>query len=404
MQIFDGRQVNRLLREIPVEHLADISFSPKETYLTVWTRYIKPNDGETQCMNLNVWNIATGDKPLSFPQKVPAGWDVQWTEDESYCAKQTGSHIQIFDTSKFSNSAGISKLQIEGLSSFSLSPGKRPMISVFANSKGGPCFCKIYDLSNLKQPSAQKTFMRADSVTFNWNAIGTNLLVFTHTDVDVTGQSYYGETNLYYMSISGNFDCRVDLKQPGPIHDVTWAPNSKEFIVVYGSMPARATLFSHRAEPIYELGTGARNHVKYSPSGRFFFIGGFGNVQGDMDIWERKGFKKIATVNGSNSSVIEWSPDGRYLMTAILYKRLKVDNCIKMWHYTGVLAHKIESKEMLQVAWRPEAAHLWPEKCSVSPVPKAIEQEANTEVKKPVGKYVPPGMRAAQNSASLYVL
>ena len=169
------------------------------------------------------------------------------------------------------------------------------------------------------------------------------------------------------------------------------------------SMPAKATLFNHRAEPVYELGSAARNHVKYSPSGRFFLIGGFGNVQGDMDIWERKGFKKIATVNASNSSLIEWSPDGRYILTAILYKRLKVDNSIKLWHYSGVLAHKVETKEMYQVGWRPEAANLWPDKSSSSPVPKSIAVETTTEVKKPAGKYVPPGMRHAQNSPSLYV-
>ena len=47
-------------------------------------------------------------------------------------------------------------------------------------------------------------------------------------------------------------------------------------------MPAKCTLFDSRAQPMYELGTGARNTVKYSPSGRFFLIGGFGNLAGDM--------------------------------------------------------------------------------------------------------------------------
>ena len=68
----------------------------------------------------------------------------------------------------------------------------------------------------------------------------------------------------------------------GPIHDVTWSPNGKEFIVVYGSMPSKSTLFDSRAQPMYELGNAARNTVKYSPTGRFFFIAGFGNLQGDM--------------------------------------------------------------------------------------------------------------------------
>jgi translation initiation factor 2A len=198
-------------------------------------------------------------------------------------------------------------------------------------------------------------------------------LVFTHTDVDATGQSYYGETSLYYLSITGNFDCRVDLQHPGPIHDVAWSPNAKEFIVVYGSMPAKSTLFDNRAQPMYELGTAARNTVKYSPSGRFFFIAGFGNLTGDMDVWERKSFKKISSIGASNSSTCEWSPDGRYIMTGTLYRRLKVDNGIKIWHYSGVLAHQIDAKEMYQVAWRPDEVGLWAERNASSPVPNGTK-------------------------------
>lgn len=44
-----------------------------------------------------------------------------------------------------------------------------------------------------------------------WNKSGTNLLFLTQTDVDKTGKSYYGETNLYLMNSAGQFDCRVTL-------------------------------------------------------------------------------------------------------------------------------------------------------------------------------------------------
>ena len=36
-------------------------------------------------------------------------------------------------------------------------------------------------------------------------------LFLTHTDVDNTGKSYYGETNLYLVSLDGSFDGMVDL-------------------------------------------------------------------------------------------------------------------------------------------------------------------------------------------------
>jgi translation initiation factor 2A len=61
-------------------------------------------------------------------------------------------------------------------------------------------------------------------------------------------------------------------------------------------MPAKATLFDHRASPIYELGSEARNQVKFNNTGRLFFIAGFGNLAGDMDIWDRRSFKKIITM------------------------------------------------------------------------------------------------------------
>lgn len=82
-------------------------------------------------------------------------------------------------------------------------------------------------------------------MSFKWNAIGTNVLVLTNTATDRSGQSYYGETNLYYLSAVGNYDCRVELDAEGPIHDIAWSPNSTEFVVVYGSRGGRIEVSSY---------------------------------------------------------------------------------------------------------------------------------------------------------------
>ena len=80
-----------------------------------------------------------------------------------------------------------------------------------------------------------------------WNALGTSLLVLAQTDVDKSNKSYYGETTLYLLSVNGAFDARVALEKEGPIHDVSWSPNGKEFGVVYGYMPSKTTVFNNRA-------------------------------------------------------------------------------------------------------------------------------------------------------------
>ncbi|KAJ1340142.1 hypothetical protein BSLG_005229 [Batrachochytrium salamandrivorans] len=318
-----------VVQELPIANILEIEFSPRETYISTYIRYTPPTDPTAPAhRNVTIWHIETGMDALSFTQKQPADWNVKWVEDESYCGRLVGNEVQFYESKNFSK--GISdRLKMETIKSFSMSPGRRPVVAVFIPEKNGcPGSVKLYDVTNLKQPLSEIVLPCRYC---------TNVLVFTHTDVDITGKSYYGETSLYYLSITGNFDCKVTL--------------------------------------------------------------GFGNLSGDMDIWDRRSFKKIATVNASNSSSCEWSPDGKHIMTSILYKRLKVDNGIKIWHYTGALVHQIQVKEMYQTVWMPASRDLWPDRAALSPPPKSL---ATPALPASEGKYRPPGARNAQSTTSFY--
>ncbi|KAI8923961.1 eukaryotic translation initiation factor eIF2A-domain-containing protein [Entophlyctis helioformis] len=394
-----------VVREFPLQAL-EIEFSPKDTYISTYVRYVKSEDGnKPPHKNVSVWNIATGEEATAFTEKNPSNWQVHlnvtWTEDETFCGRRVGDEIQFHDAKNFSKGVSQRLKSDDRIASFSVSPGKRPIVAVFFPEKNGrPAAVRLYDVTSLGKPLSEKSFYRADSVSFHWNSLGTNVLVFTHTDVDATGQSYYGETNLFYLSITGNYDCKVNLDKSGPIHDVCWSPNAKEFVVVYGTMPAKATLFDHRANAMYEFGSAARNQVKFNPNGRLLFIGGFGNLAGEMDVWDRKTFKKVATIHASNSSSCDWAPDGKHIMTSTLYRRLKVDNGIKFWHYTGVLVNKVDVKEMHQTSWKADPRELWPERGALSPAPAGIEQPQ--AVAKPLGKYRPPGARNGPEARNFY--
>ena len=100
-----------------------------------------------------------------------------------------------------------------------------------------PAAVKVFQVPQFNSPISQKTFYKGDKVQLNWNALGTSLIVLAQTEVDKTNKSYYGEPGgLYLLSAAGNFDCRVTLDKEGPVHDLTWSPNSKEFGVIYGCM------------------------------------------------------------------------------------------------------------------------------------------------------------------------
>lgn len=259
----------------------------------------------------------------------------------------------------------------------------------------------MFNVPQFTTPISQKTFFKGDKVQLKWNALGTSLIVLAQTEVDKSNKSYYGETNMYLLSANGSFDARVALDKEGPIHDVAWSPNSKEFGVVYGFMPAKTTIFNHRAVPTHSFAIGPRNTIIFSPTGRFVLVAGFGNLAGQIDVYDlEKDYRKVCTIEAGNPSVCVWSPDSRYILTATTSPRLRVDNGIKLWHVGGGIMYNEEFHELYNVVWRPAAPggvftgdplHPVP-----APHPSALAYLGTIKTpSKPAGAYRPPGARGS---------
>lgn len=268
-------------------------------------------------------------------------------------------------------------------------------------SQGQPASVKVFNVPQFTTPISQKTFFKGDKVQLKWNALGTSLIVLAQTEVDKSNKSYYGETNMYLLSANGSFDARVTLDKEGPIHDVSWSPNSKEFGVVYGYMPAKTTIFNHRAIPTHSFAIGPRNTIIFSPTGRFVLVAGFGNLAGQIDVYDlEKDYRKVCTIESGNPSVCVWSPDSRYIMTATTSPRLRVDNGVKLWHVGGGIMYNEEMVELYNVMWRPAAPESLPAGDPLHPVPtphaSAVAYLGTIKTpSKPAGAYRPPGARGS---------
>lgn len=205
---------------------------------------------------------------------------------------------------------------------------------------------------------------------------------------------------MYLLSANGGFDSRIDLDKEGPIHDVTWSPKSNSFAVVYGYMPAKTVIFNARAKDIHTFPLGPRNTVLFSPHGRYMLLAGFGNLAGHMDIYDlEKDYAKVCTIEASNASVCEWSPDGLHILTATTSPRLRVDNGVRIWHAAGQLMYNEEMNELYHVCWRPQptSTHPLSENPMLQvPAPHSSASDYMATKKtpsKPVGAYRPPGAR-----------
>lgn len=390
----------QILQELALPNVIELSFSPRGTYLSTWERPVKYEDG-TQHKNLRIFSISSGEELIAFTQKSQEGWELQYTVSESHAVRLVGPEVQVFRPSEWSKGV-VDKLKVEGASAISLSPGLTPSIAVFAaEKKGQPAGIKIYRLGQFGgSPTCQKTFFKADRAQIKWNTVGTHVLLLTQTEVDNSNKSYYGETGMYLLSASGTFDCRVTLDKEGPIHDFAWSPNSKEFGVVYGYMPAKTMLFDQRVKTVHDFGASPHNFISFNPQGRLIALAGFGNLAGKIDIIDRRNLTKVTTIDAPNTSYCAWSPDGRFLLTATLSPRLRVDNGVKIWHCTGPLIHVQLTEELYQASWRPtpvENVAQFGATIPPAPAPSETVRQMAAEQKptpsKPAGAYRPPGAR-----------
>ena len=165
-------------------------------------------------------------------------------------------------------------------------------------------------------------------------------------------------------------------------------------------------LFDQRVRTLHDFGTSFYNFISFNPQSRLVLLGGFGNLAGTTDIFDRRSLTKIATIDASNTSHCEWSPDGKFILTATLSPRLRVDNGIKIWYLLGQLLHVQDCEELYQASWRPtliDAAPPFPAVIPPAPSPSPSIQAATATAKpspaRPLGAYRPPGARG--QSASL---
>uniref|UniRef100_A0A2K5LFJ8 Eukaryotic translation initiation factor 2A n=1 Tax=Cercocebus atys TaxID=9531 RepID=A0A2K5LFJ8_CERAT len=382
-----------LLHSFDLPKAVCLEFSPKNTVLATWQPYT--SNWPSWIPTYNFYDVKTWACFCNLSSRKNATWCPSWSEDETLCARNVNNEVHFFENNNFNTIAN--KLHLQKINDFVLSPGPQPYkVAVYVpGSKGAPSFVRLYQYPNFAGPHAalaNKSFFKADKVTMLWNKKATAVLVIASTEVDKTGASYYGEQTLHYIATNGE-SAVVQLPKNGPIYDVVWNSSSTEFCAVYGFMPAKATIFNLRCDPVFDFGTGPRNAAYYSPHGHILVLAGFGNLRGQMEVWDVKNYKLISKPVASDSTYFAWCPDGEHILTATCAPRLRVNNGYKIWHYTGSILHKYDvpsNAELWQVSWQPFLDGVFPAKTITY---QAVPSEVPSEEPKVATAYRPPALR-----------
>lgn len=222
---------------------------------------------------------------------------------------------------------------------------------------------------------------------------GDALLILCAADVDKTGKSYYGEQNLNYMDVTGKAFA-VKLDKDGPIHSVEWHPSSTKplFCVSYGFVPPRIALIDSNCQIVHSFGEMHVNQIHFNPFGNLVIFAGFGNLRGGLSVYNAEKKVLLNQLTSPDTTWINWAPDGVHLLTAVTSPRMRVGNCLRVWHYSGKLIKEItypDGDSLLRSIWRPN-------QIDFPTAPKISETGINVaQLAKEAGpaRYVPPHLR-----------
>jgi len=434
----------------------NVYFSPKNTYLVSYAhrrhtdkhgncwlwQWAAPSSGPPESKE-SAADSADGAKPgkvvyrffvAEFDKKrVP----LQFTDDGFVAARVQRNAVVVHDAQRlhFASNNILGKIDVANAAAVVVAPTQRRptpqrsyLLAVFALPKAQKAATvTIYEFEFAAKKGgasaftklAQRAFFGADECDLLWSPSSgyhRNLLAVASSDVDASGKSYYGHQTLYLLSSRDSATVSVPIAEKGKLQDVAWHPRGREFAII-DDHPHKATLLDKKGNTVADLGRSARNLIRFSPgSGRFLWLGGFGNLTGEMAFYDYLALKDknqrgkcLGYATDDACRYFEWSPDGGSFVTARLYPFMTVDNGFRLYRYNGkqIGDHKFE--RLYQVAFRPSAPKTYPDrspspksKKASKPLPKAQEKKryCPPHLRAQKGGTQPPGRNAAASSAA----
>ncbi|CDR94441.1 Eukaryotic translation initiation factor [Babesia bigemina] len=337
--------------------LSGALFSPKDTYLVVHTAWAEHNPN-----NLVIYLLDGSEARPVYSIPYTKSYCVKrypiWTPCESFCVLRVGSELVVWKDGDFNAEGSVGKICLPGGAEAPQAFPTNSIISVSPMSKKGTCFIalflpnqqkfadgvvKIFSSADLQTPVFEQLFSSAEEGEFFWNRLGTAAILRTFTNHVKGLQSYYGGNGLFLIHPMKRYYKTMMEPSKGLAHDVSWSQSGNDVIIVKGNMPSELDMYDgNNGNKSLTFGRSNRNTIRRDPFDRLMLVAGFGNSSGDIDIWDLKKRCKIAQSKSNCAVFCEFSPDGRYFVTATTVPRMKVDNCFKIFSYGGKLVHKVD--------------------------------------------------------------
>ncbi|KAJ5070579.1 eukaryotic translation initiation factor 2a [Anaeramoeba ignava] len=384
-----------------------MEFSPLDNYLITYEK-MTPDHQQNKKGNIAVWDLKKGKEVQRFTQINfnDKSKHFIFTEDEQLCARMDHNQI-IFFTTENIHLNPIKTMGVKGIASFEFVSGKKLgqyFLLFFIKQKGMSSMFRICEYPR-SQALYQQQLGSVDELDVKWSYDKEYLLVGSNSSVDQTDKNYFGSTKLFFLKSNGSFFAHVPLLE-GPVYDYAFHPTRHEFIVISGFMPGKPFLYDEKCDQVYDFGNIHCNGVSFSPNGKYAVFTGFGNLSGEIHFWDIENFRLIRKNKAECSVLTKWSDCSNFLLTAVLFPQMKVDNEFRVFSHNGLAIKTIPADTIRKVDWKPlpkdqldQVFTLSKENFDFLSLNQNSIQNENTPknqnsqekiIPKKVGKYVPP--------------
>jgi len=369
-------------------------WSPKSSAVVT----VAPGSKGSTEPNLHVWRRTEEGYSLEacflHPKLEKGAKVLQWSPDEAICARLLPEgRVHVLSGADLSGAPLVDLKLSQAIVSFEFAPvrskgGLKGRLCVFKPDVRddlqrviGPAEVVIYELTSdgggLKAQDRARTNVASGQIAeLMWNSTGSALIAHAQTEVDESGQSYYGGSKLVLLSSDGEFhkdlmegEDGIPLTNGTAVQAVAWSPTRDEFILIHGFQPSQASLFSwdERAKKVtlakVLLEKAHRNTIRFNQFGSLVCLAGFGNLAGQVDFYgraeegddEKCDFVRVSSCVANCTVSAEWAPDGRHFLTSVLAPRMRVDNGASIWRaLSGTKVAGRDFEELFDAQWRPE--------------------------------------------------
>lgn len=250
---------------------------------------------------------------------------------------------------------------------------------------------------------AKRISYNVDSWKLDWSPRASCCLIQATSEVDATGQSYYGASTLYIFNASAKSISEPsipDMKTGDRCVAAVWSPSTKreQAVVIFGSIPSHAVLLDHTGTARFDFGTSFANSIVWAPHGRYVALGAFGAANGGVVVWDTNRKAPVGRFEAPNTAQHGWLADSRALFAATTTPRMRVDNAFKFLRPDGTVYFTREYEVLYGVQTRPAPGQFEDRPMSPHRLQRALQTASKPKAK---GVWVPPHKRGKAGSSAV---